>query len=316
MRMRLAQEPETALPRNGGRLIDKPVIIVGASRSGTTILFQSLSTHPQLWSLYRESQQVLGICFHPRQRDSSVLTEDDLDDHSRLRLEREFFGRAGNLERLPLGRLVPLKARGRLSRWIALLSQPYKVAPLRMVEKTPVNSLRIPFLKELFPDAQFLYLTRDPRSNIASIYKGWLEPRKYKTYPLPAGFKIVGYGGSHWSFGQPSGWRSYDGRTLMEICAFQWKSYNDGCLRDLAALNPKEVLQIRYEDLVARPAAVLKIVAGWAGVDDAPFTRFAGGLPVVNTRTRPDPHKWQALKSEIDQVLPVVADVAKSLGYM
>ena len=40
-------------------LICDPIIIVGAPRSGTSMLFQALSTHPDLWSLYRESQRVL-----------------------------------------------------------------------------------------------------------------------------------------------------------------------------------------------------------------------------------------------------------------
>jgi hypothetical protein len=50
-------------------------------------------------------------------------------------------------------------------------------AGLRFLEKTPKNALRLPFLERLFPDAQFLFLWRDPRENIASIIEAWKSGR-------------------------------------------------------------------------------------------------------------------------------------------
>ena len=38
------------------RRIEKPIIVLGCNRSGTTLLFRNLSSHPALWSLYDESQ--------------------------------------------------------------------------------------------------------------------------------------------------------------------------------------------------------------------------------------------------------------------
>lgn len=35
-------------------------------------------------------------------------------------------------------------------------------ARLRLLEKTPKNALRIPFLRALYPDARFLFLYREP----------------------------------------------------------------------------------------------------------------------------------------------------------
>ena len=131
-------------------------------------------------------------------------------------------------------------------------------SPLRIVEKTPENSFRIPFLMKLFPDALFLYVIRDPRGSISSIYRGWHQPVKFKTYPLPSGFRIQGYAGTRWSFGLPPGWRSLEGSTLMEVCAFQWKAYNEACLQDLPFAHGN-VLQVSYEDLVGAPAVQLGI---------------------------------------------------------
>ncbi len=309
---------EQSADRRIDRLIERPIIIVGAPRSGTSILFQVLSTHPDLWSLYRESQPIIEANFDPRKRglESNVLRADDLDEQTRVHLEREFFRRVGNIERLlpPLSRAIPLIARVKLSALMVTLGQSRKRSPLRIVEKTPENSFRIPFLMKLFPDALFLYVIRDPRGSISSIYRGWHQPVKFKTYPLPSGFHIQGYEGKRWSFGLPPGWRSYDGSTLMEVCAFQWKAYNEACLQDLPFAQGN-VLQVGYEDLVGAPASQLARVAAWAGVDYASLARFGARLPVVNTRSRPSPDKWEAHQREIARVLPTVADVASRLGY-
>jgi hypothetical protein len=37
---------------------------------------------------------------------------------------------------------------------------------VRLLEKTPKNALRLPFLNALFPDAYYIYLYRDPLANL------------------------------------------------------------------------------------------------------------------------------------------------------
>jgi hypothetical protein len=300
------------------RLISEPIILVGAPRSGTSILFHVLSSHPDLWSLYRESHSLMAGRYEPLRggRDSHVLTEHDLDERAARELEAAYFRAAGNLEAAPriAGRVVPLIARAKLAPWISRVGGSRKEPPIRLVEKTPENSFRIRFLRQLFPDARFVLVGRDPRASIASMYRGWHQPRKFKMSSLPSDFHIVGYRGSRWSFGLPPGWRSWSGRTLMEICALQWTSYVEHCLRDLGTDDPA-VLRIRYEDLVRRPAEVLPAVADWARIDPQPLARFFEHLPVINTRTRPRPDKWRRLEAEIRSVLPIVEDAAARLGY-
>lgn len=43
---------------DASQLLDRPIFIIGCNRSGTTILFRNLSSHPKLWSLYVESQMI------------------------------------------------------------------------------------------------------------------------------------------------------------------------------------------------------------------------------------------------------------------
>ena len=42
-----------------------------------------------------------------------------------------------------------------------------------MLEKTPKNSLRVPFLARVFPEARFIYLYRDPRQVLSSMIEAW-----------------------------------------------------------------------------------------------------------------------------------------------
>ena len=91
-------------------MISRPVIVLGAPRSGTTMVFQALSTHPELWSLYRESQSIIGEHFPvemvPGQ--SVRVTAADVDDAKAEAMRQEFFDGVGNAEASRfLGRGVP-----------------------------------------------------------------------------------------------------------------------------------------------------------------------------------------------------------------
>jgi Sulfotransferase family len=300
-------------------LIRDPIIILAAPRSGSSLLLAALSSHRDLWSLYKESNPILEGPFHPRllRRDSNALSAHDLDHDTRQRLLRAFFDGAGNLERLPFSRIIPLRGRGR--QWytsgIASVTKPFKRSPIRLVEKSPKNTLRIPFMQELFPDAKFLHLVREPRANIASLYGGWQDPTRHNTYPLPEGFSIRGYEGTHWCFVLQPGWQLLDGAPLVEVCADQWRSCNDHCVRELRRLTPDRFLRVKHEDLVADPVTCLGSIAAWARLDPSPFERFASGLPVIQPSSRPHGDDRSRIDREIDTTLSGLAGLRAELGY-
>lgn len=307
---------QTAPDREPGTLVHDPLLIFGAPRSGTSMLFQALSTHPDLWSLYQESQQVIETRMEPalRAHDSEELTAPDLSPEDARALIRRFYERTGNAEGSgALTARLPLIFRAKLNRLVVAGTGKSKPSTIRVVDKNPQHSFRLPFLDKLFPDAKFIHITREPGPNIASIYRGWHEPR-FRTSKLPDDFPVLGYSGSEWCFGQPPGWRDMKGRELMEICAFQWRSYNAACLRDMPALGAR-TKRVKYEDLTKHPLTVLREIAGWAGLDPVPLTRFTDGLPVVNTWSRPREDKWRSLAAQIEHVTPAVSDVAEELGY-
>ena len=304
-------------PMSQPPLIVNPVIIVGTPRSGTSTLFTALSSHPELWSLYTESAFILDGPFHPQHRgwDSHVLTEEDYEQRMGEDITKEFYRHAGNLERLPFGRRLPLKVRGRpsLTRPISIISRPLKRPPIRIVEKNIPNILRTRFLRRLFPGARFLHLTRNPRSSIAAMYRGWKDPVLHHDFPLPGGFTIAGHTGRHWSFVLPPDWRSMEGRTLVEVCAFQWRVCHERCLADVSSFDSDSYLRIRFEDLLSAPLDTLGSVARWAGVSEQPFGRFRKGLPRIN----PTRYAVNEIipEQELEASLQGTALTARTLGY-
>src|SRR5262245_16432538 len=205
--------------------LDRPIVLIAAPRSGSSLLAALLGTHPDLWTLNGEDRPILEGPFHPERRgwSSNELEAKDLSEELAARLRREYFGAASNFEVLPLGRRVPVRGRGRRTprATINALSRPFKRPPIRLLDKDTRAALRIPFLRKLFPDARFLYLTREPRGNVASLMRCWLDPRRYNDYLVPGGVELSDFRARHWSTVLPPGWREMTGARLVEVCAYQ-----------------------------------------------------------------------------------------------
>jgi len=297
------------------------------------MLFNALSGHPDLWSLYRESGGIiegfLPVKMTPGASD--VVESDDVNEQTITAIAQVFAESVGNAGsghfslsrgasaflRTRLGQEVmqlPGISKLRLASIYSRRGQKKKVDEFRIVEKTPVNCFKIQLLERVFPDAIYIYITRDPRQTIASIYTGWTESREFRRFPFPEGFELAGYEPRWWSFGLIPGWESLNGAPLMEVCARQWLLYNRFCQRDLPSDKNRTVV-VAYEDLVAHPGEVLRRIAHWAGLEPSPFEQFERTLPVVNTFTDPHGEKWRNLEAEIREIEPVVRGEAAALGY-
>jgi hypothetical protein len=188
--------------------------------------------------------------------------------------------------------------------------------PVRLLEKTPENCLRLPFLLALFPDARVLYLTRDGRTNVNSLMEGWRQPHLFPGYPVPEPLHIPGYSRPRWAFTLIPGWRELAASPLEEVCAWQWIRCNEAVLahRDTTQT---PYLTIRYEDLVAEPGAVLPQIAAFLDLDfEKDLARFADSLPRINVVSAPDQEKWRLQNPEaIVHIAPLIAPMMERLGY-
>lgn len=113
-----------------------------------------------------------------------------------------------------------------------------------IVEKNPRNILRIPFLRAVFPEAKIIHIVRDGRDVACSL--------------------VPGLGGRWWAHERPPQWRDIFARYQGVIrCAHAWNEIVRTGLADLAGVPH---LQVRYEDLVARPHDVARQIFDYLGL--------------------------------------------------
>ena len=124
-----------------------------------------------------------------------------------------------------------------------------------------------------------------------------------------------------WRFILPPGWEAYaSGRTLAEVCAFQWAASNTALLDAYDRLGRERFCEVRYEELVAAPvdttAAMLRDLDL---ADDADVLAHAAALDRNVTQTAvtaPRPEKWRDENpAAIESILPQIAPVMSRLRY-
>lgn len=144
-----------ALP--GERAVDRPVFITGLGRSGTTILGILLSLHRQVG--YLNEPKALWHVIDPRQ---------DINGN---------YASAGARFRMDATDATPdmsLRARRLFSRYLTLTGSS------RVVDKYPELIFRVGFVRALFPDAKFIFITRSGADAVPSVVK-WSKRQGVKS---------------------------------------------------------------------------------------------------------------------------------------
>ncbi|MFD9354655.1 sulfotransferase family protein [Streptomyces sp. NPDC060031] len=250
---------------------DAPVIIVSPPRSGSTALFDALARHPALWTIGGESEGVIeGVpALHP-----------SAGGYASHALGAEHADRHGGTVRA--GFLAELRdARGR--NWLDCGGP--QAPPPRLLEKTPENCLRLPFLLRMFPDATVVHLHRDPRDTVASMVRAWTHPAFVNIPDLP------GWPRRAWHLLLPAGWRRWADEDLSRIAARQWAAAVDAVLDCRNARTAGRWVDVDYAALSGAPARTLGWLERELGLPAGPPGR---DLPLsATTITPPRPGKWR-----------------------
>jgi len=288
-------------------MIEAPILIIGCPRPGTTLLQYCLSVHPEVWHLRAESHAILEGPFHPARSgyESNRVTAEALTEGQSEALRARFYAAAMNLSRVvsdparllgaetPVARLFSRLSAAALGR----LSRVAKPARIRFVEKTPKNTLRVPMLARLFPDARFLWLRRRAEPNIRSLVAGWRagpplgrfwRPR-FATYPVAGELRLRDYRGRWWKFALVPGWRDLRGRDVADVATWQYYQCNRFARADLAAIERERVLSVQFEEFIDEPVEYMRQILEWAGLPPShAVDAFVRRLPRVNqTSSRP-----------------------------
>ncbi len=273
----------------GGRL-DRPVFIIGAPRSGTSMLYAILRRHSGLANWPGEAHEVWEHDFHPALRgwESNALGVADAGEGAAAaRIQRSFYLVAGGRKRL--------------------------------IDKTPRNAPRVGFIDALFPDARFIYLKRDGRDNTNSLINAWRTPR-YRTYRLPEPHSIPGAQPPEWwKFILYPGWREDLSGPLEHVCAKQWVFSNDSAIEAFEALAPDRWTSVRYEDFVEDPVAHTQTLLDFVGLESEVAVRdgaAAAKTKPINVVTPPEAGKWRRENpTEIASVLDILRPTMQAMGY-
>lgn len=282
------------------RLLDRPIIIIGAARSGTSILGQVLSEHPAL--AYAEEPRLVW--------------------------------RYGN-DRLS-DRLEPKHARPEVRRYIrATLAQLVRQqGRSRLLEKTPANSLRLPFINCIFPNARFVHMIRHGLDAALSARSQWtrfgtsfrpdmvrqrLKELNWRRLPhyakeslsrlLPRSLGRM-TGPALWGPRIPGLAQLVGELDLLEVCAIQWRMCVELTCAEARGLPPDRYMECRLEDLSPQTfAQILK----FCELEDTPEVRSAFDRQYDPDRVA----SWQARSEspELDAIRKWIEPTLKWLGY-
>jgi hypothetical protein len=260
-------------------LFDRPIFLVSTPRSGSTLLYETLEKAPGLYSIGEESHRIIegipGLAPSQRSWLSNQLVAHDASPERAEQLAASFYLDLEDRDgRRPSGRA-------------------------RMLEKTPKNALRVPFIDAVWPDSEFVYLYRDVRETLYSMMEAW-RSGSFRTYP-----GLPGWPEGSWSLLLVPGWQQLKRMSLQEVVAHQWAITTEILLDDLERLPKERVQAIDYGSFLESPQAEIARIAAGLGIG---WDRQLGNtLPLSKTTvSQPDRQKWRRAEQIIQSVLPIV----------
>lgn len=156
-----------------------------------------------------------------------------------------------------------------------------------LVEKTCANSLRVDFINEIFPNAKYIFIERDPYDVIGSAKLRWIAKldlpylfKKVKYVPLSdLPFYSVRYLfhrinklytnekrlGS-WGPVLPDMQNLIIEHNVLQICAIQWHACVFKARKDLDKIPNERVFKVSYEAFVNNPIDNFKELSSFVGL--------------------------------------------------
>jgi hypothetical protein len=287
--------------------ISKPIFILGNIRSGTTILYNLMSVHPDVcwFSNYTNRRPGAGpVALAHRLLDVpglgtrfkkaiarnvrpgvSIPWPDEGDD---IYHAYSGFGKSKDgLETVFTGRMES-KLR------TAIRNHLKYTGKARFLSKETANNRRIELLNTMFPDACYIHMIRDGRAVASSTLR---VPWWNDTHIWWLGFTA-------------SAWEK-NGKEPIELAALYWQRTVEE-IWDKRGLFVDRYIEARYEDLVADTKGVIGALISFCGLAPRPeyFDLLPETLPGGN-------YKWKEQLSEKEKkvLYECVGPFLDTLGY-
>ena len=132
-----------------------------------------------------------------------------------------------------------------------------------LVNKNPYNSLRIPWVRKLFPESLIVGIIRKPVPNVFSLLKRFTHYDGYQYEPQEGWWGV-----------KPKNWHMLIHEDKVIQCAQQWLTVNQKLLLDRSLLN----CIVTYHDICAHP---LKVVEKILSMVEGKQVRLSVQYPVI-----------------------------------
>jgi len=281
----------------------RPVVIIGAPRSGTNMLrdvlckLQGVGTWP--------CDEINYIWKHGNIRVSTDEFSADLARPSVIRYIRKRFDELAKKEKLDF-----------------------------VVEKTCANSLRVPFVDRVLPEARYVFIYRNGIDALASANLRWsakLDPKylyeKARFVPaidLPF-YALKYFGNRFYRFFSKEKRLAFWGPqlqemnallnqyTLEQVCALQWQRCVEAADEALSQLPENRVVRVRYEDFVESPQAELDKICSKLdiSVDEENLQYAVSGV----LRSSVGKGKKQLDQDVIEELSSLIGETLANYGY-
>lgn len=280
------------------------VIIVGAPRSGTNMLRDVLTSFE-------------GVSTWPCD-------------------EINYIWRHGNV-RYPSDEIPPERATSAVKHYIQ-----QRFSDIRkqygadiIVEKTCANSLRVPFVDAVLPDAKYIFIYRDGIDATGSAKERWtakldipyiLEKVRFvpkvdlpyyalryfwaRVYRFISREKRLAF----WGPALDNMQEILQKHTLNEVCALQWQRCVDQSESALCAMPSDKVVRVRYEDFVRQPEQELGRILKFIGKDVAP-EKISEAVKGVSPRSLGKGRKALG-EQEVANLEALVGETLKRYDYL
>lgn len=251
---------------------ESPVFVVGFPRSGTTMLETMLDAHPALAGM-----------------DERAFVQDVIDA----------MGKGGRTYPDDLGQLDDAECAALRALYVELAATRARVpVGQRIVDKNPLNIMRLPMIARLFPEARIILALRHPCDVVLSNYMQTFRSPAYVALTATIESTARGY---------------------ADTFAF-W-------LDQVAVLAPN-VLELRYEDVVDDIEAQSRRIADFVGVDwDARMVNFherakeRGFIAtpsyhqVVEPINRKGVARWERYRRHLEPAIPLLQPYIERWNY-
>jgi hypothetical protein len=287
-------------------MIDRPIFVVGAGRSGSSLFHQIFTEHPRVaW--------MSTLCDrhpdNPRYHRALMRGIDFPVVGSLLRRRWESAECYGFWDHFYRGFSQPcrdLYAEDATPHAIAALRR--AVAPLVTARRSRLLTKitgwpRLGFLHAVFPDARFINVYRDGRAVANSLlqvdfWRGWQGPNQWRWGELDPAWRAE--------------WQAHN-YSFVALAGIQWKILMRALDVARQKVPAKSFLDVRYEDFAAHPVETFRQVADFCGLEStAGFERAVASYKIESAN-----YKWQRdLNPEQQATLhAVLAESLAKYGY-